>query len=68
MLRSIGKQSEEEKEGIFNRSRDFAHAHAHKLIHQGGKVGHVTRHVWQLFKVKRSRSQSHAQEIYADGL
>ena len=28
----------------------------------GGKVGHVTRHVQQLFKVK---GQGHAQEIYA---
>ena len=33
----------------------------------GGKVGHVTRHVRELFKDKRSKVKdtSHAQEIYA---
>ena len=38
-----------------------------RILKFGGRVGHVTRHVQQLFKVKsqRSRSQGHAQEIYA---
>ena len=27
----------------------------HRVFKLGGKVDHVTRHVWQLFKVKRSK-------------
>jgi len=34
-----------------------------RVLKLGGKFGHVTRHVHQLFNVKRS--QGHAQEIYA---
>ena len=37
----------------------------HRVLKLGGKVGHVTRHAGQLFKVKRSKVQGHAQEIYA---
>ena len=38
-----------------------------RVFKLGGRVVHVTRHVWQLLRVKnhRSRSQGHAQEIYA---
>jgi len=39
-----------------------------RVFKLGGRVGHMTRHVWQLFKRlngQRSRSQAHAQEIYA---
>ena len=31
----------------------------HEVFELDGKVGHVTRHAPQLFKVKRSRSQGH---------
>ena len=36
-----------------------------RVFKLGGRVGHMTRHVWQLFKVKRLRPQGHAQDIYA---
>ena len=40
---------------------------SHKVFKLGGRVGHVTRHVWQLFKVKRSKVKvTRSRDVSAD--
>ena len=44
------------------RLTDNSRTNRHRVIKLGGRVGHMTRHVWQLFKVKRSNQTSRSQD------